>query len=367
MIEYIKKITHNLPINSKSKSLHPGMFDLIKGWAMISILIDHTIDNFGKDLLTSGSYGTLINFFIIIFNLLSFGCCMMTVFFVISGTGFKKTPPLKCLKKQAKLILIPYLTTAIISIICSIAVRFALTKDITAAINNTVGIAIAFFLGIPQGHTIGGYCIVGMYPTWFLLALFIGWNLLNLVENYIPDKIKFPALLLLAFIGWLIGYSVYYIGAGLIVPLFLYVGFIIKKAKLINKKYPLYLGIPLFILWVMETINLNVDMATGQWPLGYIEVICSTAFAFMLIILFIKLNNFESKFFDAIRYIGRYSLYFICIHNIEAVAIPWTSFVYQSAHETINFIIYIVARFTLCVASLVLFVKFNHLRNKSTN
>ena len=99
---------------SKEKNLYyPGMFDFIKGLALLSIVMRHAQDSIGLEMIASKDASSIMGIFRLIEHLISFGDATMPMFLLASGYGFRKTKDnVKCVKKQSKLLLKPFTIVA---------------------------------------------------------------------------------------------------------------------------------------------------------------------------------------------------------------------------------------------------------------
>lgn len=62
-------------------------------------------------------------------------------------------------------------------------------------------------------------------------------------------------------------------------------------------------------------------MANDMYPFGPISIVANGLIAILFLKIFIRLNRFRGLISTLIRRIGRQSLYVLCIHTIEMVAI----------------------------------------------
>ena len=62
-------------------------------------------------------------------------------------------------------------------------------------------------------------------------------------------------------------------------------------------------------------------MAINQYACGPLSIVVSGMMGLMIIYIFLQLNRFNGVFVNFIRKIGRYSLYVLCIHTVEIMAI----------------------------------------------
>ena len=85
-----------------------GMFDLLKGVAMLGLVIGHTYginENYDKSVVT----------LILLMFSTFFGEAAMPALFMVSGYGFRKSSFKKCFTRLYKTILIPFAVTVTIT------------------------------------------------------------------------------------------------------------------------------------------------------------------------------------------------------------------------------------------------------------
>jgi len=341
----INETLNALPLISSPTRNRPGMFDLLKGYCMLCIWTVHTLNGYDASLiLESHSY---VKNILICLDYLTMGCCLLTVFFMLSGYGFKKTDVAKTFKKQANLLLLPYVKIAGCGMILSAFIYLIYFRDISRSLGIARDTLISFVFGVTSYSEILGFQVLGIYTAWYLLALFFSWNIVNLVVKKLPEQFHFLTILLIALIGIAIGNRLptyYALEPALVATLFLYCGHLIKKYDLLNRRIPILLYLIAAVLFLFQTYNSDVNMSTGFWEHGVIDMVVSIVCGFFIIRAFNYLNRFQNRLFDGIRYLGRYSLWLVCIHTVEYISIPWYRIVYFTSHHLVNVCIFFVAR-----------------------
>lgn len=292
-----------------------GMFDFLKGSIMLIVMLSHTSGLFdfmqGQETLF-GNYNPLVLVLYIFTYIL--GVASMPIMFILSGYGFRKTTLKKCLKKQCKTLLIPY----IVSMFLVAIVKFFFLCFVTRNIHSSLEEASRSFINILLGYSAAS-------PNWFLLALIIGNLIFNQLLNLLEGKKLLLVVVLIACAGWYLSLGrpvPFCLSQGLIATLYIYVGYFSKKKKFfvtnntLRKKVLIILGTFLFSM-VLKGFGDDLNMAHCVYTLGPISIIGNIIISMGYIYIFLLLNRFNSFLISQIRRIGRYSFYVLCIHSIE--------------------------------------------------
>ena len=310
-----------------------GMFDMHKGIIMMFVMIVHTMglftELFDMDPYSMGG-GIAIGLILISFFYLFFIETMMPSLFFMSGYTYRKTTIKKSIIKQAKALLFPYVVTVIITVISHFIFHYSFYRDFPSAVIETFKVAVGCALGLPMTITMGNYTIFSIGPLWFILALFWGLVVFNILLNYVPEKYLGLASALATCAGWIIGFIgviPFCISQGLISVVFIFIGHYAKKNKLlligINTKAKKITLIVLVVLAiVMAFMGDHFGMAEGEYGFGIISILLKGAISIFAVYAVLHLNVFRGKISSFIRFAGHYSIYVLCIHAIEMKAFP---------------------------------------------
>ena len=306
-----------------------GMFDLLKGWMMILMVLAHT---YGLFDVTNG-YESIDAFIaaqnpIVILSLLIFmllGEASMPTLFIASGYGFRKTTFKKNLEKQAKMLLYPYAVTACVTVAFHFVYYFlryrAGGRETTV---QTLKLLAGYVLGLPNQTTIFGIQLGVCGPVWFLLALFIG----NVIFNELLQRFEGKTLLLVSTlvscVGWLLSLGKtmpWALSQSLVAVLYICFGYLIKKNKIYTSVEKPVLRVVVMILILMAHLVMRFfgeyNMALNAYTFGPVSIIVCGLSACLAIYLFLFLNRFKGGISEFIRKIGRLSLYVLCVHTVE--------------------------------------------------
>lgn len=336
------------------------MFNMIKGIGMVMIVFLHTMEQF-PIRMASGIYfadiiwkiGTII---------------AMPTFFIISGYGFRKVPMKKCIGKQVKTILVPYWFTSIAAVTLFFFIHFASFHWLPGSIQESVKCFLGFLLGLSTTISVMGYEIYSCGPIWFFLALFWGWCLLNYVCDTVSERKQPLAIGLIAVLAWGLGLfpvQLFCIPQGLAACVFLYIGMIAKKKKLLIQPIPNSVRFAIcssVVLWILMFFltDKRDSMYAGVWVLGPISMLMDGAMAVGIIKMLLPLNQYLNGIFSKLAEIGMMSFYVFCVHTVEFRAVPWYMIVnYWSEMPKLGMVITFVCRFAavFLVSKLILTLK----------
>lgn len=309
-----------------------GMFDMLKGVMMIFMVMAHTYGLF--DLLYGyESYEAFIAaqnpvVLFLLLLLMAFGEASMPVLFVISGYGFRKTTFKKCVNKQFKMLVIPYLVTMCVTVVLHFIIYFLLYRpggrETTV---QTLKLFASFLFGFSTETHYFGISLGVCGPVWFLLALFIGNVIFNELLNRFEGMKLLVAASVVSFIGWLLSLGSpipWAISQGFVAVLFLCLGYMCKKYKIFtSSKNPALRAVvvlAIIALGMVRRLFGEFNMALNAYTFGFVSIVISGLFSCASVYLFLYLNRLNGKISGFIRKIGRLSLYVLCIHAIEMMS-----------------------------------------------
>ena len=306
---------------SGSLKTYVGMFDLAKGIGMIMVVLAHTISQY--------NINTLPSFPLAVFGIVGTG--LLPMFFIVSGYGFRKQKIVFCIKQQIRYILLPYLYVTLGMAIIFPCIHIAFFKWPRGAFNEMVRVVLAFILGVCEnsGIRIGPYELYDCGTVWFLLALMNGWIILNFIFVFKNIYIRNLFVFLSVIVGmFLCQFGVWFFcfQASLISVGYLYIGYLLKKYRILHRKLPFWVYCLLVIGVSIQFGFGKIVMSTNYWRLGVFDMILSFCNGFILIKLSLLGNVLTGTISQGIRTIGRYSLWIMCVHTLESICIPWYLF-----------------------------------------
>ncbi|WP_026657848.1 acyltransferase family protein [Butyrivibrio sp. AC2005] len=305
-----------------------GMFDLLKGIIMIAVMLYHTYGLFDFMAVYNSVYDLVRDrgvLFLIIFLLLKvFMQAIMPVLFIISGYGFRKTSLKKCLNKQFKILLVPYLTICVMAFVVNLIGFYVLYGGIRASIKSSIQVLIIFLLGFPKESALFGITIDSNGVGWFLLALMFGNIIFNQLLNHFEGKKLLYSSVISACIGWLLGLGnalPWSISQGFVAAFFLYIGYTAKKKKLLTspesiKNRNKVVGLIIFATTIVGAIE-NFNIADSSYIFGPLSIFLYGLYSLLVIYFFLCFNCLKGTISMFVRKVGRLSLYVYCAHTIE--------------------------------------------------
>ena len=301
-----------------------GMFDFLKGIGMLTIVFAHSAELYPVGATTTITPMT--------FYLFAYRESLMAAFYIASGYGFRKRSIGKCISQQFKTLFKPYAYTGLATTIAHFVIHYKTFGNWNNAVYETYKVLGGFVLGLPHTATYFGQEFFSCGPMWYLLALMIGWILLDIILNIFPESYIKWAVLGTMLLGWgisLVWEAPFCIAQGMVTVPYLYIGFLAKKKRLFEKKFrPLAilgllaaaLGVALGVLLTGKTDCVSL----GEWTMGPVSILLDGIVGLGFIVLFMKVQRLlDNPVTHLIEAVGRRSLYIFCIHTVELTAIPW--------------------------------------------
>ena len=154
-----------------------GMFDMLKGAGMLTIVFAHTAELYPMQAVSGLS---LTAFFPFIYRE-----ALMAAFFIASGYGFRKRSIGKCIQQQLKTLLKPYLYTAFFTCVLHFFIHYKSFQYLPGTIGESIKVTGGFVLGLPHTAIYSGQEFFSCGPMWYLLALLTGWIFLLRCGGYL--------------------------------------------------------------------------------------------------------------------------------------------------------------------------------------
>lgn len=311
------------------KKNYPGMFDLIKGYGIITIVVSHTLATISYERLFGDFSSPSVRVLLTIMSLLISNKALMPLFFMLSGYGFSAISMKKCIKKQGRTLLKPYFLTALFTTIVFFFSQLSYSGEIRKSVIVTSRTALTYLLGVPKQTVFWGIQLKFIGTVWFVLALFVGWLLLNAITRYTSKRLHTLAVLICVCIGYLIGriaVAPFCLSQGLVGVGYLYVGQQAKKQDWLYRKLSVPAWCILFLLAAITFFIGYVSMSDSVYRLGLIDIAGAGCYAFLLARGGLLLNKFNNALTDKLRRIGRYSFWIVCAHTVESQGLFWGVF-----------------------------------------
>ncbi|MBQ1255835.1 MAG: acyltransferase [Clostridia bacterium] len=281
----------------KKSKVNMVMFDFIKGLAMIAVVLIH-----------SGTMAALDTYPVVLIR-----SAVGAVFFMASGFWLRKRKFATGLRQSAKQLLIPYAVTLLIILVIGFLHRL-----LTNNLNNFLDLFLLPVLKRGAGPRTGAL--------WFLLATFWTWCMYYLLMRLKDERIRIGLVVLGGILGMgllpLHDYT-YILPQSLLMLPYIYGGFYIREKGLFDKKVPVWLLIALSIPAVVLAFFGKIDVIMDTADFGIINIAAQLLFGYTLIYVTLLINQKQWKWAEGIMYIGRHSLWVLCIHSIEMSVFPW--------------------------------------------
>lgn len=327
-----------------------GMFDLLKGVGMLAIVFAHTAELYSID--AGGLSVTSFVFFI-------YREALMAAFYIASGYGFRKRPVGKCIKQQIKSLLKPYLYTAAATTGLHLVIHYAAFRNWHNALAETFKVLGGFALGLPHTATYFGQTFFSCGPMWYLLALAVGWVLLDIILNTFPEQYIKWAVAAAAIFGWgicLVWELPFCIAQGLVIVPYLYIGHLLKQRRAFERPVSprvrlLLLASAIAVAAGALVVGSTDCISMGTWTIGPLSVFLDGAVGYGLLRLFVRAGRAQNRFVVLLGSVGRRSLQIFCVHTVELTAIPWYLF---AARFTSRPLLGITAHYIIAMVSILL-------------
>lgn len=304
-----------------------GMFDLLKGVGMLLIVLAHTAELYSLDAggISLTSFGLLI-----------YREALMAAFFIASGYGFRKRSIGKCVRQQLKGLLKPYLFTALATTALHFIIHYLSFRYLPGTLGESIKVLGGFALGLPHTATYFGQEFFSCGPMWYLLALAVGWVILDVILNIFPERYINWAVAAAAVLGWattLVWELPFCISQGLVIVPYLYTGHMLKKRRVfeqpLSTRDKLVFAAAVLLVAAGAFARKSTDcISMGTWTMGPLSIFLDGAVGCGIILLFLRWNRGGStgRVKGALETVGRRSLHIFCVHTAELTAIPWYLF-----------------------------------------
>lgn len=300
-----------------------GSFNLLKGIAIMLVILRHIL--YFHDAAQLQVLKPLSDF------LLFWGSGILPAFILINGYNFKQKRTGDMLKTTFRCLIVPYLWVAAFFMVAYFIVSFIAYGSLDWSAEVTLRWAIAFLMGIPKsGHWLWGCEIAHCSAVWFLLALFIAMNLLNIILRLKNRVCQLCAVLLCVLLGyWMLirDINYYTIPQGLLGVGYCWAGYLLREHKLLTRTVHwawacLAAAVVALIRYCCGDINLALgEVDCGLWSYG-----ASLIVAVFFVYLGLHVGR-ENQHLDWIRNIGLHSYWILCIHAVENECMHWWFFI----------------------------------------
>lgn len=278
-----------------------SVFDIMKGFAMIVVIIIHTMPSWQ------------------LYHFLSF--FHVPLFFMISGFFVKESSLKDFMTVGVRRLLIPifFMGILMISIVFLIDI-FCQTHSLIIAMKSLL-------LGSASWPSSGDICVLSAGPLWFLWALMfvrLYWIILKKIKN---EFLRGGVIVVLALVSC---YSKEYITIPFSIQAsfgalgFFYAGYLIKGGNLLGNNVGKKIFTPCLIAFAYCMGYSNIDVNLCIFRAFYVIDILAVIAVFFIMHAVITKYKTESRFWLLMNFVGRYSLIVLCVHAIDQnICVYW--------------------------------------------
>lgn len=310
--------------------------DLAKGIAIFGVIVGHHVGVYGGPSL-------LVDFF------WSFH---MPLFFIISGYLFRQERFPTVVLKGFKGLILPYILT-----ILAVDAWIILEGFYTNAVLPTRGTLKWIWYTILDVHDCSTMAM------WFLPTLFFGKIEFFLINKLLTNRVLLAIAVLLMAGGAFAISTVINLSScpfslihSLFVPFYLFVGQCVKRYCVLDRQYA---SVIIALIIVSLSYKFPVDLAKLYFPLHSINLITTVVITMSILLLckcvdvFVLLKPLN-LFCAGVQYMGKHSLFFLCIHSIL-----WCG--YQ--HYLLNFFSPFITGCMVCITIAIVCIAYGKLKD----
>lgn len=301
------------------------MFDLTKGILMLWIIYYHSRFTFITDRALEAADTFRAQASIIFSTFSAYG--ILPIFFMISGYTYRKKGMDKAVKGQLQSFWKPYVAVGIAVTVISVVKKVVIHESIKDALFFN---GLPFLLGYSQIQSeLFGIPIGVVGPIWFFLVFTTSTIVLNAVlqEKSTWKQIFCIALLAVGGLAFRETQLPFCLQQTAICTGYMYIGWFMKKNKFLEMDFPVsYMAGAAAVCLCLAAQNRRVfQLSVNEYGTG--DLIATYILGAVCFVLFQKIDIFEGHISDFVRWIGRYSMYFLCFHSVAYTAIPWAKII----------------------------------------
>ena len=256
------------------------------------------------------------------------GASVMAMFFLISGFYFHPRPVGKCIKTQARLLLKRYYLTAGAIILCRGVLQILRGKSAGSLVGMLTRTYLFGFNAYPATK-IFGYDVGTVSLFWYILALFVGWVIYDVICVLTSGKTRWLLAGICVVCGWLLTEISQVwpmsLPTGLIAVGYIAVGAEIRNYRLLEQPMPVLHAIVVTVVALASLAFGYVDIAVCSWKMGLLDVAGTFCVGYLLLRLYTAVFSRRNPAVLArvIENVGLHSIWIFCIHGFEKALIPW--------------------------------------------
>lgn len=295
------------------------------------------------------------------------------VFFFITGYFIRQNTSRKVyIQKKFRTLIIPYIYTCLIIVLLAVFFNELFSGGVGSKEIALSWIGAALY---GAGGRIKPFYLKGIGAIWFLLATFWGTVFLRCIILEIKKGYRIAAVLisfLLSYWSCNLFWFPFSIQAGVCAILFMYFGYLLNDLLPLFRKLSMEIRVVLTILALFVWIGFVRDFQTfwlvqcdfGRGIIDIVGCICGCYIIILLSYYIEKRNKYLTEIFS---FLGRYSIFVLCIHLIELNLFPWplfTNFLYKyGMPEYMALFAIIIGKFVWIISGTFICSKCNLIRS----
>lgn len=305
----------------KLKRDFPGMFDVAKGILMLMIILLHQKMLFHSVLqidhpLITLRWGE------------NYDAVLVGLFFMIAGYGAHVEKDLGgCVRRSVRATLIPYFWS-MAAMEALMVVRCFYRGEFDARGFVSILLGYLYGNGIDGAKLFGTWEMRSVGAAWFLPALF--WS--EIIHQLLL-RVQRPAVrealiwgVSLTAVALPSAYEVHVpwrLLPGCAAVGFREAGRLLKANKVLYKKLNWPFAAAAIAFTIAAPRFTTVKFGSNGWRLWILDYLPAAAACAAALQIYMRSGLAAARYTDALAYVGRYSLLFLCIHSVEMTMLPW--------------------------------------------
>ena len=335
--------------NRKNSINKLGMFDMVKGILMLLIIAGHSITDYFHFWEYTDKSSPLFFLINAVSSISMYG--LIPMFFMICGYGLRKKSMSKAIKGQFKYFWKPYLLVVVATLVLVIIKKVLISGDILEGVRYQV---LPYLLAFcPGERSFLGLYMVSIGPIWFFWVFVTAGILANFIlqENRLWGQ--FILIIIFSCLGLMLRNITlpWCIQQTCICTGYMYIGWLMKKHKILGDRLPVYLILLVVLLCVSSVISGGyIEVSQNVYATGAQDLLVSYVAGIILVFGAIKINYFEGKISDVLCWIGKNAMYICCIHTVAYTVIPWERMAeYLDKSKIIGIVIEMILQYVIAI------------------
>ncbi len=286
--------------------------DCVKGITILLVIISHTVSN------------AIIRGAIFSFH--------MPLFFIVSCMTFKCSDNIPMFKnkmvKALKHLVSPILIIWLLGILIEWGHVLVGSSKTDINFSYYMKKVEVLFWGSGVNVVQNGRCVAALGIPWFLFALFLGRCLFDFIQIKVKGRLLVEVICLLSGLGVILGefcWLPFSVDIALAIQPFFYIGHKFPKEKLEQKEFLKFIlwfgvwGLTFALCYILSSSYLELaPRRYVLYPFSYFVAIAGTT----MVCEFSMFLRTRTELYKIFCYLGKYSLYLLCIHCMDGIWHP---------------------------------------------